>query len=177
MPLIQTVAPEDATGVLAEYYAKIIAARGTVRNNARLYSASPELLRHQMDFIFHYTDHPALSLPLLAAIRVMASSGESCDYCIDFNTGMLINMAGWTPEQVAAMRKNADDAPLAANEKAMLKLVLKAIHNAAGVTADDLDALRGLGWSDADILDAVNHGVRMLGTDILFNTFKIEKDA
>ena len=176
MPIIQTVAPEDATGVLAEYYAKIKAMRGGVRNNARLFSASPELLRQQMDFIFHYMNHPTLSLPLLAAIRVMVSSGESCDYCVDFNTGMLINMAGWRPEQVAAMRVNVADAPFDAKEAAMLALVVKAVRNAAGVTANDLDELRGLGWSDADILDAVNHGARMLATDILFNAFKIEKD-
>lgn len=177
MPIIKTVAPQDATGVLAEYYAKITAMRGEVRNNAMLFSASPELLRQQMDFIIHYANHPTLSMPLLAAIRVMVSSGETCEYCIDFNTGMLINMAGWTPEQVAAMRHNIVDTPFPAKEAAMLKLAVKAVRNAHGVTASDLDELRELGWSDGDILDAVNHGARMLATDILFNAFKIEKDA
>jgi len=176
MPIIETIAPEEATGVLAEYYTKIIAMRGAVRNNAMLFSASPELLRQQMDFILHYARHPTLSMPLLAAVRVMVSSDESCDYCIDYNTGMLINMAGWTPEQVAALRGNPDDVPLDAREAAMLKLVVKAVRNAHGVTANDLDELRELGWTDADILDAVNHGARMLATDILFNAFKIEKD-
>jgi uncharacterized peroxidase-related enzyme len=176
MPIIKTVAPADATGVLADYYAKIKAMRGEVRNNAMLFSSSPELLRQQMDFIVHYASHPTLSMPLLAAIRVMVSSGESCEYCVDFNTGMLINMAGWTPEQVAAMRLNVDDTPFDPKESAMLKLAVKAVRNAHNVTADDLDALRKLGWSDGDILDAVNHGARMLATDILFNAFKIEKD-
>ena len=176
MPIIQTITPQQATGVLAEYYTTIKAMRGAVRNNAMLFSASPELLRQQMDFILHYAKHPTLSLPLLAAVRVMVSSDESCDYCTDYNTAMLINMAGWTPEQAAALRGNLDATPLDAGETAMLKLVVKAVRNAHGVTANDLDELRELGWTDADILDAVNHGARMLATDILFNTFKIDKD-
>jgi len=176
MPIIHTVAPEEATGVLAGYYEKITAMRGRVGNNARLFSASPELLRQQMEFIGYYMQHPTLSFALLAAIRVMVSSGESCDYCVDFNTGLLINMAGWTPEQVAAMRVNLDDAPFDDKEAAMLKLVVKAVRQAHDVTAEDMKVLRVLGWEDADILDAVNHGARMLATDILFNAFKIEKD-
>ncbi len=176
MPIIHTVEPEAATGPLAELYRKITAMRGRVGNNAKLFSSSPELLRQQMDFIRHYSQHPTLSLPLLAAIRVMVSAGESCDYCVDYNTAMLVNMAGWTPEQVASMRGDTDTAPLEARERALLKTVVKAIRNAHGVTADDLDLLREAGWSDTDIFDAVHHGARMLATDILFNAFKIEKD-
>lgn len=176
MPIIKTVAPEEATGALAGYYKQIEAMRGKVGNNAMLFSSVPELLRQQMDFVAYYAKHPTLPLPLLAAVRVMVSSGESCDYCIDFNTAMLVNMAGWTPEQVAAMRSDVDAAPLEAKEKALLKLVVKAVRSAHDVSAEDVEALRVLGWNDADIFDAVHHGARMLSTDVLFNTFKIEKE-
>lgn len=174
MPLIQTIAPSEATGELAKLYKIIEAMRGTVGNNAQLFSVSPELLRQQMDFIKYYMKHPTLSLPLLAAIRIMVSSGEECQFCIDYNTGMLINMAGWTFEQVNAMRKDPNSANLPEREIAMLNLAIKAIRNAHGITANDLDTLREMGWSDSDILDAVNHATRMLATDIIFNTFKIE---
>lgn len=51
MPLINTITPKEATGELAKLY-KIIEMMGrTVGNNAQLFSASPELLRQQMDFI------------------------------------------------------------------------------------------------------------------------------
>lgn len=174
MPLIQTIEPSEATGELAKLYTLIEKMRGTVGNNAKLFSASPELLRQQMDFIKYYMSHPTLSMPLLAAIRIMVSSGEECQFCIDYNTAMLINLAGWSFEQVAAMRQNIDDANLPAREIAMLKLAIKAIRLAHSVNADDLDSLREMGWSDSDLLDAVNHATRMLATDIIFNTFKIE---
>jgi len=177
MPLIQTIAPEEATGELAKLYKIIEAMRGSVGNNAKLFSVSPELLRQQMDFIRFYMNHPTLSMPLLAAIRIMVSSGEECQFCIDFNTGMLINLAGWTFDQVTAMRNDPNAANLPEREIAMLNLAIKAIRNAHGVSANDLDTLREMGWSDSDILDAVNHATRMLATDIIFNTFKIENNG
>lgn len=177
MPLIQTIAPEEATGELAKLYTIIETMRGSVGNNAKMFSISPELLRQQMDFIKFYMNHPTLSLPLLAAIRIMVSSGEECQFCIDYNTGMLINMAGWSFDQVAEMRNDPNAANLPEREIAMLNLAIKAIRNAHGVSANDLDTLREMGWSDSDILDAVNHATRMLATDIIFNTFKIENNG
>lgn len=174
MPLIQTIEPSNATGELAKLYTIIETMRGSVGNNAKLFSVSPELLRQQMDFIKFYMNHLTLSMPLLAAIRIMVSSGEECQFCIDYNTGMLINMAGWTFDQVAAMRKDPKSANLPDREIAMLLLAIKAVRNAHGVNANDLDILREMGWNDSDILDAVNHATRMLATDIIFNTFKIE---
>ncbi|WP_296824855.1 hypothetical protein [Thiobacillus sp.] len=32
----------------------------------------------------------------------VVSQAGHCTYCIDMNAGMLINVAGWTPDQVAA---------------------------------------------------------------------------
>ena len=176
MPIIKTVSPDEATGDLAVYYRKIKAMRGSVGNNAMLFSSVPELLRQQMDFVAYYANHPTLAMPLLAAIRVMVSSAELCNYCIDYNTEMLVNMAGWTPEQVSDMRVDVNAAPLEAKEKALLTLVLKAVRSAHDVSREDIDALRKMGWDDAQIFDAVHHGSRMLATDILLNTFKIEKN-
>ena len=45
MPLITTVAPENATGELAELYAQITAMRGRVSNSAQIFSSSPELIK------------------------------------------------------------------------------------------------------------------------------------
>ncbi len=177
MPLIKTYEPSEATGELKALYDEIVSLRGAVGNNAKIFSVSPEALRQQFEFIKYYMNHPTLSMELLASIRILVSSGEECEFCVDFNTGLLINMAGWSLEQVQAMRENIDNANLQEREKALLRLVVKAIRNSLGVNANDLDELREMQWSDKDIFDAVNHGAKMLATDIIFNTFKIEKDA
>jgi len=176
MPLIKTYEKEEATGELEKLYEMIIAMRGKVANNAKIFSASPELLRQQMDFVKYYMNHPTLSIPLLASLRVLVSSGEDCTFCIDYNTGMLINMAGWSFEEVQAMRQDIDKANLPPREVAMLKVAVKAIKNSHAIDANDLEPLREMGWEDKDILDAINHAARMLATDIIFNTFKVEVD-
>jgi alkylhydroperoxidase family enzyme len=176
MPIINTIEPQNAVGELAKLYEQIMAMRGNIGSNAKLLSSSPEILRQQMEFIGYYIKHQTLSMALLASIRIFVSSSADCKFCVDFNTAMLINMMGWSAEQVAAMRENIDEAPFKEKEKIMLKFVVKGVKEPHKISADDMQTLRNLGWSDGDILDGLNHGARMLAIDILFNAFKIEKD-
>lgn len=177
MPLIQTIKPEDATGELAELYGNITAMRGRVSNSAQIFSASPELIKQQMSFIEYYMlKQKSLSMPLLASIRMLISDKNSCSYCVDMNASILINMLGWTPKEVEAMRADPQNAKLEPKEKTMLLFVLKAVRTPHDVETKDVQALRDLGYSDGEILDATNHGARMSAIDIIFDAFKIEKD-
>lgn len=176
MPLISTIKPEDATGELAELYAQIKSMRGRIANTAQLFSSSPGLLKQQMSFIGHYMNHKSLSTALLACIRMLISDKNNCSYCIDFNASMLINLLGWTPKEIEAMRADANNANLSEKEKAMLLFVIKAVRTPHDVNAKDIQKLRDLGYEDSDILDATNHGARMSAIDIIFDAFKIEQD-
>lgn len=174
MPLIKTYEVEEATGELKELYDVILKMRGSVGSNAKLFSSSPELLKQQMEFIKYYMNHPTLSMPLLAALRILVSDRNRCDFCVDFNTAMLVNMFDWSLEEVDAMKKDTSKAKFEQKEVALLVFVLKSVKDSLGVTQDDVDRLRDFGWSDKDILDATSHGARMVYADIMFNTFKIE---
>lgn len=176
MSILQTVTPESATGEVAEIYAQIQNAWGHVPAAIQVFSATPFLLRHQWEYYGSVMQHPTLSMPLTACIRMLVSQAGHCDYCIDMNAGMLVNLAGWTPEQVAATRADFNDSPLSPAEKTLLGLVLKATRDSSRVSTRDLDAARAAGWSDGDILDAVNHGARMVAGDIVINGFKVERD-
>ena len=176
MSILQTVKPEAATGEVAAIYAQIENAWGHVPTAIQVFSANPFLLKQQWEYYGSIMQHPTLSMPLAACIRMLVSMENQCDYCIDMNGGMLINMAGWTPEQVAAAREDFNESPLEAKEKTLLGLVLKATQDSSSVSAADLQAARDAGWSDSDILDAVNHGARMVAGDILINGFKVERD-
>jgi len=176
MPLIQTQSAETATGDVAEIYRQMQQAWGNVPNGFALFSANPLWLKQQWEYVGYYMQHPTLSFSLQAVVRMLVSVGQKCDYCIDMNTGMLMGMAGWTAEQVAATRADVSDAPFSEREKALLRLVLKAVREPLAVTALDLDDLRMQGWNDQEILDAVNHGARQVASDIVFNTFKVERD-
>lgn len=176
MSILQTVSPESATGEVAGVYAQIKDAWGHVPTAIQAFSANPFLLRHQWEYYGSIMQHPRLTFPMTACIRMLVSQAGHCTYCVDMNAGMLINMAGWMPEQVAATRADFNDSPLSAPEKTLLGLVLKATRDSNSVSAADLQTARDAGWSDSDILDAVNHGARMVAADIIINSFKVERD-
>jgi uncharacterized peroxidase-related enzyme len=176
MSLIDMTAPEDAQGETAEIYAQIKQAFGNVPNVLKVWSASPFLLRQQWEFISYAMQHPSLSGPLLACIRLLVSRSNHCSYCVDMNTGFLINLYGWGPGEVEAMIDNPTQANLPHRELAMLGLVLKTVIHSTGITAADISHLKEQGYTDQDILDAVAHGARMTAADIVINAFKVEKD-
>ena len=176
MSILQTVTPETATGEVAEIYAQIQNAWGQVPTAIQAYSANPFLLKQQWEYYGSIMQHPTLKMPLTTCIRMLVSQAGNCTYCIDMNAGMLINMAGWTPDQVAATRANYLDSPLTSQEKTLLGLVLKMTRDSTSITPADMQAARDAGWSDSDILDAVNHGARMVAGDIIINGFKVERD-
>lgn len=176
MSILQTVTPETATGEVAEIYGRIKSAWGHVPAAIQVFSANPFLLRHQWEYYGSIMQHPRLSMPLTTCIRMLVSQAGNCVYCIDMNAGMLINLAGWTPEEVASARADFRNSPLSPEEKVLLGLVLKATRDSSGVSALDLQEARAAGWSDGDILDAVNHGARMVAGDIVINGFKVLRD-
>lgn len=176
MSIVQTVAPEQASGRVAQVYARFKEVFGRVPNAIRLYSSSPDLLEQMAQQNAYYMQHPSLSFPLLAMIRMLVSEQNDCAYCIGLNESLLINRGGYTPEQIAAARRNPADAPLGEKDKAMLLFVLKGTGAPKSVVKEDLDRLRAQGWSDRDIVDGLYHGARNAAADIMFDALKVEND-
>jgi uncharacterized peroxidase-related enzyme len=176
MSLISTVAPEQAGGKVAEIYGQIQQMMGRVPNAFQMSSSSPGLLEQQWQSIAYYMQHPTLSFPLLAMVRMLVSQHNDCQYCVSMNESMLMQVAKLTPEQVATTRSDPQQAPLPDRDRAMLLLVLKASKTPKQIEKSDLDQVRALGWSDGDIMDAVSHGARNVAADIVFNAFKIDND-
>lgn len=176
MPLIDTVDPTKAEGLVAEVYRQSEAAIGRVPNAFRIYSQSPELMETQWRQTSYFMRHPRLKFPLLALTRILVSQDNDCEYCIDFNTAMLIERAGFTAEQVAATRRDPANAPLNEMDKAMLLFALKATRAPSSVGPEDISALLALGWMEADVLDAVTHAARNMAADVVFNTFRVPLD-
>ncbi|WP_123105192.1 carboxymuconolactone decarboxylase family protein [Acidithiobacillus sulfuriphilus] len=176
MTILQTIAPEEASGKTAELFHEIEGAFGRVPAVVQVYGLSPEILAQQWDGIQYYRHHPRLGAALLATIRMLVSQANQCDYCVGFNEAMLINHLGQSPEAVAATKRDPRAAPLSDGEKAMLLLVLKAVQTPASLTREDVEAVLAQGWTESDVLDAVVHGARNQMADVIINAFKVERD-
>ena len=177
MPLIHTVEPRSAEGSVAAIFREVEQVMGRVPSGMQLYANSPALLDQQWQVIGYYAQHPRLSFAFGSAVRMLVSQENDCDYCLGFNEALLIDRCGWTPEQVAATKRDATAAPLDVKEKALLRFVLETVNSRRPASRDNIDGLLKLGWTTGDILDAVALGARNVAVDIIFNTFQLEGDA
>lgn len=175
MAIIETVKPEEATGMLAEIYKRFEETMGMVPNAFMIRSASPEQVAHQAKILSYYWHHETLSHNLLAFIRMLVSVEHHCEYCINLNTGILMQN-GIKPEELKAAKEDYEKIPLPEKEKELIKFVLKVVKDSRSTTAADVEHLRSLGWTDKDILDAANHGTSQVASDMLFNAFQIDPD-
>ena len=146
---------------------------GFVPDGLRLYSISPPLLESFIGNVGYFMQHERLSQPLLAMIRYLVSSGEGCQFCIDFNKAILMNL-GLSEEQILAAKNNPDHSPLTDQEKVLLNIALAAIHSPENINADDIQKAKGSGSSERDIFDIVAIAANNKAFTHVLRTFKIE---
>lgn len=175
MAIIKTIDPKEATGKVAAIYDHFISKFGMVPNAFKVTSSSEFLLSMQASNLSYYMQHPTLKPKLLSFIRMLVSVKHQCEYCVNMNTGMLLN-SGVSMDDIQATKANPENAPMEGKDVAMLVFVLKVIGNSNEISENDLDKLRKLGWSDTEILEATFHGTSQIGTDMIFNAFKVEND-
>ena len=175
MALLSLIEKDQATGRVGEIYESMINAMGFIPNAFKVFSPSAHVLDVQFSNLGYFMRHKTLGGKLLAFIRLLVSEQEQCSYCIGMNSGILLQY-GVLPEMAAEVRLDPTKAPLDEKELALLLFVLKVVKDSHSVQKADMDILKGLGWSDADIMDATYHGTTQVSSDKIFNAFKIESD-
>jgi uncharacterized peroxidase-related enzyme len=175
MALLNLTEQKDATGRVAEIYESMMNTMGFIPNAFKVFSPSAHVLDKQYGNLGYFMRHKTLGGKLLAFIRLLVSDKEECAYCVGINSGILLQY-GVLPEAIGEIKKDPSKAPLDEKEMAMLLFVLKVVKDSNSTTQADVDALRKLGWTDADILEATYHGTTQISADKIFNAFKIEQE-
>ena len=116
---------------------------------------------------------PRPGFAMLSTIRFLVAKHLNFAFCTDFNKNIL-KKQGLSDEDIEEMLKDPQKAPLEDNEQALLGFVMKAIKSPEAVKQQDMDQLHDLGWTDRDILDALVHGVNMVGSSMLMKTLKMD---
>ena len=175
MSLLKLTEKDQATGNVAGIYETMTNTIGFVPNAFKVFSPSEYLLERQFANLGYFMRHKTLGGKLLSLIRLLVSEQEQCNYCVGMNTGILMQY-GILPEMLAGIINDPSTAPLEENELAMLLFVLRVVKDSQAILQHDVDALRNLGWTDKDILEATFHGTSQVGVDKIFNAFKIASD-
>jgi uncharacterized peroxidase-related enzyme len=142
----------NATGRSAELFAGLKAKLGKVPNAYdAIGSNSPVALEAILNF------DAALAASSLAkkeieVIKLAVSEAAGCDYCLAAHT-LMGKMAGLSPEAMLAARKGG--ATPDARLDALAGFVRSVVTTRGTVEQDVVDAFRGAGFSDAQVIDTL----------------------
>ena len=154
MPYLRTVPPEEASGEVKAMYDKDLAAQGYVANYTRAFSTRPDVLQGWLALKDAITSGMDPRLYELATVAVATAIRSS--YCSLVHGNVLAT--GYYPaEQVVSIAGDGDQAAgaLDAADAAVVRFARKVAEEAEQITPEDVGELRGLGFSDADILNVI----------------------
>jgi uncharacterized peroxidase-related enzyme len=142
----------SATGRSAELFAGLKAKLGKVPNAYdAIGSNSPVALEAILNFDAALTVS-SLSKKEIEVIKLAVSEAAGCDYCLAAHT-VMGKMAGLSPEAMLAARKGGATADARLDA---LAAFVRSVSTTRGTVAQDVvDAFRGAGFSDAQLVDTL----------------------
>jgi uncharacterized peroxidase-related enzyme len=152
MTFIETIPPEDASGLLAEHYAFDRENLGGVTNFTQAFSLQPEVFagwKQLNGAIKAGMDLRRYELATLAAARRLRSS-----YCM-LAHGKVLADQFMDAGTVRAIAEDGDGTALDATDRAVMALAEKIVDDATAVTQADIDGLREHGLPDSEILGVI----------------------
>ena len=153
MPYIDTVEEGQASGAVAEMYETDRQVFGHLPNLTKAFSLRPDVYaawRQLNGSVRSNMELRRYELATLAAARRLRSS-----YCALAHGSVILNNHLLSPEGVRAVVEGGDSPELDAVDAAVIDLADKVAVDATTVTEADVDRLRSLGLTDAEILDVV----------------------
>jgi len=149
---IDPVPEESAAGALAEFYQQQRNAWGFLPNFAGVFSTRPEVAKAWNllnKTVRDGMDRRRFEIATIGAARALRST-----YCTAAHSKFLRDECGDEPTMVA-IAEDPSGAGLSEQDRAVLQFAGKVARDASSVQQDDVDALRELGLTDADVADIV----------------------
>lgn len=152
MAHIACVPHDEATGLLARLYERYSGEEGEVDHILGVHSLNPPSMEGHVRCYAHLMRGPSpLSRAQREMIAVAVSAANACHYCVTHHGAGLRRLTGDAElaRTVALDPARADATPA---DRAMLDYTVKLTRRPASMGEDDVEALRGHGFSDRAIL-------------------------
>jgi uncharacterized peroxidase-related enzyme len=148
-----TAVPEEAADeALSDYYRQQRAAWGFLPNYAGAFSTRPDVAQAWNALnstVRDGMDRRRFEIATIAAARALRST-----YCAAAHSKFLRDVCG-DEASLRAIAEDASGASLPAQDRAVYRFAARVATDAASVEQSDVDRLRAVGLSDADIADVV----------------------
>ncbi|MGE4419559.1 MAG: carboxymuconolactone decarboxylase family protein [Sulfurimonas sp.] len=100
-------------------------------------------------------DETALSYDIKEAIALLISKENGCKMCVDVHKS-IAKMLGLSEEKIEKILQGVDAIDTDAKEKALLNFCIRAAQkDSYKILKEEIDALKDLGYSDVEIVEAV----------------------
>jgi len=152
MSWIAEVHESTAEGRLKECYERIVKALGRVIPFYRVFSSSPRLLGAHLEFYGALGGPGVLSKLRREYIATAVSAENGCAHCTQLHGGFL-EALGADPALVRGLATDPAAVPLPPADRAIVDYALKLTRAPRAMTRADVLALRGHGFSDAEIFE------------------------
>jgi alkylhydroperoxidase family enzyme len=173
MSLLKAVPPDETPENVQSVYNAFVDTVGMVPPPFEMLSASPALQSLQAKLIGYYKEGSNLSPLLMSLIRYLTASALEMQPCVEFNAKALA-LNGMSEEQIIALQTNPAAAPVGEKDGWLLALVIKAVRAPETLTESHVEKLKELGWTDADIMDALYISCMMVGMNVMMRALKVE---
>lgn len=145
---------------------------GSVPNLFRLVSNSPAALEGYLG-LSGALGKGSLSAPTRERIALAVAEINGCAYCLSAHTYLGKNLAKLDDAEIAANRSGSSKDPKAA---AAVAFAAKVTAQRGKVSADDVAAVKAAGYSDAEIVEIVQHVALNTWTNYINEVAKTEID-
>lgn len=149
---LKTIGEEEATGRVAEIYAREKTAIGLVMSATAAWTARPDMLAAWEEFFGRIRANFLLSKRDWRLITFIAAQHVPSTYCSTVYGRQLIDDLG-SKSEVLRVQRDFRDAGLNARDVAMLAYAAKVTKDASQVVAEDIEVLRAHAFSDMQISD------------------------
>ena len=145
---------------------------GSVPNLFRLVSNSPAALEGHLGMSGALAKG-ALPAPTRERIALAVAEINGCDYCLSAHTYLGTNLAKLDADEIAA---NRDGRSNDAKADAAVRFAANVAHQRGKVSPAELQTVRDAGYSDAQIIEIVQHVALNVWTNYLNNVAETDID-
>jgi uncharacterized peroxidase-related enzyme len=145
---------------------------GVVPNMFRLISTSPQALEGYLG-LSGALGHGSLPAATRERIALAVAEVNGCDYCLSAHTYLGRNLARLDDAEITANRNGASNDPKA---DAAVRFAVAVTRSRGHVAEADLSAVRNAGYSDAQVIEIVQHVALNTWTNYFNEVFGTEID-
>ena len=132
----------EKTGKLGEIF-KLLAV------DEKIYFATDEMIQKYL------LDETTLSYEIKEAIALLISKENGCKMCVDVHKS-IARMLGLSDEMIEEILQGVESIEMDEKDKALLNFCIKAAQKENyKILKSEIDALKAMGWSDVQIIEAV----------------------